>query len=41
MATAKGLILMVMIYAKNEMDDLSSEQLKVLAKVVKEEYHKR
>jgi hypothetical protein len=40
-ATAKGQIIMLMIYAKNEMDDLSSEQLKVLAKVVKEEYHER
>ena len=40
-ATAKGQILMLMIYAKNEMDDLGSDQLKALAKVVKEEYHER
>jgi len=29
---------MLLIYPKNEKDDLTSEQLKILRKIVKEEY---
>ena len=31
-------LLMLLAYPKNEQDDLSSEQLKILRKIVKEEY---
>jgi len=31
-------ILMLLIYAKNEKDDLSAEQLKVLRRMIEEEY---
>ena len=31
-------ILMLLIYPKNEKDDLSQEQLKILRKIVKEEF---
>ncbi|MHB1120037.1 MAG: type II toxin-antitoxin system RelE/ParE family toxin [Bellilinea sp.] len=31
-------ILMLLMYAKNENDDLTPEQLKVLRKIIKEEY---
>ena len=37
-ATSKGQILMLFIYAKNERDDLTSEQLKVLSQIVEREY---
>jgi hypothetical protein len=37
-AAAPGVILLLFIYAKNERDDLSKEQLKVLAKAVREEF---
>lgn len=37
-ALAQERILMLMIYAKNEKDDLSDEQLKALKRIVKEEY---
>jgi hypothetical protein len=37
-AVSKEQILLLLIYAKNEQDDLSSEQLKVLRRIVEEEY---
>lgn len=37
-AVKKDRILMLTIYSKSEMDDLSAEQLKVLRKIVEEEY---
>jgi hypothetical protein len=37
-AVLKEQILMLIIYAKNEQDDLSHEQLKVLRRIVEEEY---
>jgi len=37
-AVSKEQILMLLIYAKNEQDDLSPEQLKVLRSIVEEEY---
>jgi hypothetical protein len=40
-ATAKGQILMLFIYAKNEMDDLSPDQLKTLRQAMEKEYHER
>jgi hypothetical protein len=38
-ATKKGQILMLFIYAKNERDNLTSEQLKVLKQIVEREYN--
>lgn len=40
-AVQKSIILMLMIYSKNEQDDLSTDQLKVLMRLVEEEYHER
>jgi mRNA-degrading endonuclease RelE of RelBE toxin-antitoxin system len=40
-ATAKGQILMLFIYAKNERDDLSTEQLMLLKQIMEQEYHGR
>jgi mRNA-degrading endonuclease RelE of RelBE toxin-antitoxin system len=40
-ATAKGQILMLFIYAKNEMDDLAPNQCKILRQIVEKEYHER
>ncbi len=40
-AVAKQQILMLMIFAKNEMDDLSAEQRKILKKIVESEYNER
>lgn len=37
-AVGKGQVLMLLIYAKNEKDDLSKEQLKILRKIIEEEY---
>lgn len=37
-AVEQNRILMLLIYAKTERDDLSREQLKVLRKIVEEEY---
>ena len=37
-AVANDQILMLLIYAKKEQDDLTSVQLKVLRKIVEEEY---
>ncbi len=37
-ATAQDKILMLFIYAKNESDDLTPEQLKTLKKIVDQEY---
>ena len=37
-AVARERLLMLMIYAKNEQDDLSPDQLKVLRKIVEDEY---
>jgi len=37
-AVSNGQILMLLMYAKNEQDDLTPEQLKVLRKIVEEEY---
>jgi mRNA-degrading endonuclease RelE of RelBE toxin-antitoxin system len=37
-ATADGQILMLLIYPKNERDDLSADQKKVLSALVKEEF---
>jgi mRNA-degrading endonuclease RelE of RelBE toxin-antitoxin system len=37
-AVARDQLLLLMIYAKNEQDDLSPDQLKLLKKVVEEEY---
>lgn len=37
-AVAPGVILLLYIYAKNERDDLSKDQLKALAKAVREEF---
>lgn len=38
-ATIKVQILMLFIYAKNERDNLTSEQLKALSKIVEREYN--
>ena len=38
-AVRRSILLMLMIYAKNEQDDLSPVQLKVLRQMVEEEYH--
>jgi hypothetical protein len=38
-AIAKQQILMLVIYAKNEKDDLSAGQLKVLKQIVEEEFY--
>ena len=40
-ATNKGQILMLFIYAKNERDNLTSEQLKLLSRIVEKEYNER
>ena len=37
-AVSTDQILMLLMYAKNEQDDLTPEQLKVLRRIVKEEY---
>ena len=37
-AVARQQLLMLLIYPKNERDDLTPEQLKVLRKIVEEEY---
>ncbi len=37
-AVSKDQILMLLMYAKNEQDNLTSEQLKVLRRIVEEEY---
>jgi mRNA-degrading endonuclease RelE of RelBE toxin-antitoxin system len=37
-ARTAGQLLLLLIYSKNERDDLTTEQLKTLAKIVKEEY---
>jgi hypothetical protein len=37
-AVQQDRILMLLLYAKNEQDDLTSEQLKVLRKIIEEEY---
>jgi len=37
-AVVQDKILMLFMYAKNEQDDLSQEQLKVLRRIVEEEY---
>ena len=37
-AVSQERILMLLIYAKNEQDDLSPDQLKVLKRIVEEEY---
>ena len=37
-AVSNDQILMLLMYAKNEQDNLTPEQLKVLRKIVKEEY---
>jgi hypothetical protein len=37
-AVKKDQILMLLIYAKNEQDNLSSDQLKVLRRIIEEEY---
>jgi len=35
----KDVILLLLIYAKNVQDDLSAEQLRILRRIVEEEYH--
>jgi len=37
-AVAQDQILMLMIYAKNEQDDLTPDQLKILRRIIEEEY---
>jgi mRNA-degrading endonuclease RelE of RelBE toxin-antitoxin system len=37
-AVTKEQILMLMIYAKNEKDDLTTAQLKILKRIIEEEY---
>jgi hypothetical protein len=37
-AVQQDRILMLLMYAKNEQDDLTAEQLKVLRKIIEEEY---
>jgi mRNA-degrading endonuclease RelE of RelBE toxin-antitoxin system len=37
-AVAQGQLLMLLMYAKNERDDLSPDQLKILKKIVEDEY---
>jgi mRNA-degrading endonuclease RelE of RelBE toxin-antitoxin system len=39
--TARGTILLLFIYPKNVLDNLTPDQLKQLKKVVEEEYHER
>ena len=39
--TARGTILLLFIYPKNVQDNLTPDQLKLLKKVVEEEYHER
>jgi hypothetical protein len=38
LASEDNIILLLFMYAKNEQDDLSSEQLSLLRKIVEEEY---
>lgn len=38
-ANAKDQLLMLYIYSKHEQDDLTPEQLKILRKIIEEEYH--
>lgn len=40
-ATSRQQLLMLFIYAKNERDDLTPEQRKVLRQIVEKEYHGR
>jgi mRNA-degrading endonuclease RelE of RelBE toxin-antitoxin system len=40
-AVSRNQLLMLMIYAKNELDDLTAGQLKILARIIQEEYHER
>lgn len=37
-AVARDLVLMLLIYSKNEKDDLTADQLKVLRRIIEEEY---
>lgn len=37
-AVKQDRILMLLMYAKNERDDLTTEQLKVLRRIIEEEY---
>jgi mRNA-degrading endonuclease RelE of RelBE toxin-antitoxin system len=40
-AVANDQILMLFMYAKNDKEDLTPDQLKVLRKIVEEEFHER
>ncbi len=40
-ASMKDQLLMLFIYSKHEQDDLTPEQLKILRKIIEEEYHGR
>ena len=37
-ATSRDVILLLLVYAKNERDDLDKDQLRTLARLVKEEF---
>lgn len=37
-AKTKGIILMLLVYSKNEQDDLSNEQLKILKSLIEKEF---
>lgn len=39
--TARGTILILFMYPKNVQDNLTQDQLKLLKKVIEEEYHER
>ena len=39
--TAQSAVLLLFIYPKNIQDDLTSDQLKKLKKIIEEEYHER
>jgi mRNA-degrading endonuclease RelE of RelBE toxin-antitoxin system len=39
--TAQSTVLLLLIYPKNIQDDLTSDQLKILKKIIEEEYHER
>jgi mRNA-degrading endonuclease RelE of RelBE toxin-antitoxin system len=39
--TTRGTILLLFMYPKNEQDNLTHDQLKLLKKVIEEEYHER
>lgn len=39
--TARGTILLLFMYPKNVQDNLTQDQLKLLKKVIEEEYHER